>query len=416
MALPSLCGVLMPVPILILSDAPDSGTGLGRITKDLAAVLSTMPEFRVGTLGRGGHGSKNFPWAQYTFDERLQWGESLLPDIWDDFSGGDFGIIFTIWDASRLTWFGAPENLPKGKLKNFLTSSSFHRWGYFPIDGHGPNKRLSVLGCETLKGFNRILAYSRYGQEILRNSVTASSCSTSNNQVIDFIPHGINPQIFYPKGAENGRKYLGINETDTIIGCVMANQARKDWGTWARIAKELVDLDQEYMFWIHVDALERYWSIPALLADFGLEDNVRVTTDLSDAQLADMYSACHLTILPSLGEGFGYPIAESLACGTPVIHHDHAAGHEIMPRYGLTTPSPGIIDTGLLEDHNYRLDTLHNVYRPVLDPHEWMDAILDVDWSRNSISKEAVRSVEYLHWNNLAPVWKSWFRSGIGQG
>src|SRR4051812_16079347 len=120
----------MPVPLLILSDAPDSGTGLGRITKDLAAVVSTMPEFRVGTFGRGGHGSRKLPWIQYTFDERLQWGESILPKIWDDFSGGDKGIIFTIWDASRLTWFGAPEILPNSLLKMYLESDKFQRWGY----------------------------------------------------------------------------------------------------------------------------------------------------------------------------------------------------------------------------------------------------------------------------------------------
>lgn len=404
----------MPVPILILSDAPDSGTGLGRITKDLAAVISTMPEFRVGTLGRGGHGSKHFPWAQYTFDERLQWGEDILPDVWEDFSGGDFGVIFTIWDASRLTWFGCPGNLPSGKLKTFLTSGKFERWGYFPIDGHGPGNKLSILSREALKGYNRILAYSRYGQEVLRNSVEPGSlCLTSNNPVIDFIPHGINPRIFCPKPPGIGREYLRVPESNTLIGCVMTNQARKDWGTWAQIASKLVKVDSGYTFWAHVDALERYWSLPALIADFGLEDNVVITQDLSDSQLADMYSACDITILPSLGEGFGYPIAESLACGTPVIHHDYAAGNEILPRYGITEPYPGIIKT--IPRCN-RLDTLHNIFRPILYSTDWVDEITQIDWKRRAIKEEAVKSVEYLHWNNLASVWKNWLRSGIGQG
>src|SRR3954469_1091115 len=180
----------MPVPILILSDAPDSGTGLGRITKDLAALLSTMPEFRVGTFGRGGHGSRDFPWIQYTFDERFQWGESLLPHIWEDFSGGHYGIIFTVWDASRLTWFGAPENLPEGSLKDFLTSGKFQKWGYFPIDSHGVGGRLSILGQETLKGYDRILAYSKYGKAVLSNSIVGG-------KELDFIPHGIDPKVFY---------------------------------------------------------------------------------------------------------------------------------------------------------------------------------------------------------------------------
>jgi glycosyltransferase involved in cell wall biosynthesis len=403
----------MPVPILILSDAPDSGTGLGRITKDLAAVLSTMPEFRVGTMGRGGHGSKNFPWAQYTFDERLQWGESILPKVWDDFSGGDKGVIFTIWDASRLTWFGAPETLPKSPLKTFLESKQFQKWGYFPVDGHGPGKRLSLLSQETLKGYDRILAYSKYGQEVLKNSTAPNLCEAYNNNNIDYIPHGIDPTVFGNKGKEKGREFLGISAGCMLIGCVMTNQARKDWGVWAQTARRLLALDPTYMFWVHIDVLERYWSIPALLADFGLEDNVRVTTDLADRQLAELYSACNLTILPSLGEGFGYPITESLACGTPVIHHDYAAGHEIMPKYGLTDHWPGIIRTGVEEALEYRLDTLHNIYRPVLNPQDWAEEITQVNWLRPAIKREAEESVKHLHWNNLAPVWKNWFRNGI---
>lgn len=398
----------MPIPILILSDAPDSGTGLGRITKDLAAVLSTMPEFRVGTMGRGGHGSRNFPWIQYTFDEHMQWGESILPKIWDDFSGGDKGIIFTIWDASRLTWFGSPEYLPDGELKTFLMSGKFRRWGYFPVDGHGAFMNLSSLSQEALKGYDRILAYSKFGQRVLKNS-----SENSKTQYIDFIPHGIDQRIFNARDPKLGRDLLGIPEKITLIGCVMSNQARKDWGVWAQTARALLDLDSEYMFWIHVDELERYWSIPALLADFGLEYNVKITQNLSDDMLAQLYSACDLTILPSLGEGFGYPIAESLACGTPVIHHDYAAGNEIMPRYGVTDHMPGIIRSGTDEGYNLRLDTLHNIYRPVLDYKDWVDAVLEIDWFRRSIIIEAQEAVKYLHWNNLAPVWKNWFKAGL---
>lgn len=401
----------MPTPILLLSDAPDSGTGLGRIAKDLAALLSTMPEFRVGTLGRGGHGSRKLPWIQYTFDERLQWGEEILPAIWKDFAGDGDGVIFTIWDASRLSWFSLPEYLPEGPTKTLLMGNNIRRWGYFPVDSHGPEQRLSIMSQAVLGGYDRILAYSKYGKRVLENSVVPTEAG------IDFIPHGLDLDVFYPKDISSGRKYLGVNDTVTLIGCVMTNQARKDWGVWAQTARKLLDINPEYMFWVHIDILERYWSLPALIADFYLANNVKVTQNLSDEVLAELYSACDLTILPSLGEGFGYPIAESLACGTPVIHHDHAAGHEIMPTYGQEQAMniPGIIRTGVLEGCNYRLDTLHNIYRPVLDPQEWANEILSFDYNRPSSLIEATEAVKHLSWGNLAPVWKNWFRSGLGQ-
>jgi glycosyltransferase involved in cell wall biosynthesis len=40
---------------------------------------------------------------------------------------------------------------------------------------------------------------------------------------------------------------------------------------------------------------------------------------LTDVVLADLYSAALMTIMPSLEEGFGLPVIESMACGTPVL-------------------------------------------------------------------------------------------------
>jgi glycosyltransferase involved in cell wall biosynthesis len=40
---------------------------------------------------------------------------------------------------------------------------------------------------------------------------------------------------------------------------------------------------------------------------------------LGDAALADLYSAALMTVIPSFEEGFGLPVIESMACGTPVL-------------------------------------------------------------------------------------------------
>jgi alpha-1,3-rhamnosyl/mannosyltransferase len=40
---------------------------------------------------------------------------------------------------------------------------------------------------------------------------------------------------------------------------------------------------------------------------------------VTDLGLSALYSAALMTILPSFEEGFGYPVAESMACGTPVV-------------------------------------------------------------------------------------------------
>ncbi len=385
----------MPIPILIMSDAPDTTTGLGRITRDLAFVLSEIPEFRVGTFGRGGIGSKKLSWAQYTFPESEQWGEGLLIKACEDFAGNDNFIIFTIWDVSRLFWFSCPTSLPANDpLTTFLLSDKFQRWGYFPIDASGPGKKLSTLSHHALAGYDRLLAYSQFGRDIIS--------STGVDWQSDYIPHGIHQTTFYDRGREQGRELLRVIPDCKLVGCVMTNQARKDWGLWAQTAKILIDQDPSYMFWAHIDTLERYWSLPALIEDFGLSEHVRVTQAVTDDTLAKLYSACDLTVLPSLGEGFGYPIAESLACGTPVVHHDYAAGQELIKFGGLVSPK------------TFRLDTLHNIFRPVFIPEDWARKINFVIY-RDFDRAEVAKSVDHLHWDKLKYVWKNWFLQGLNE-
>src|SRR6185312_147503 len=50
--------------------------------------------------------------------------------------------------------------------------------------------------------------------------------------------------------------------------------------------------------------------------------DVRLRTGLSDAQLEQAVADARFTVFPSLHEGFGLPVAESLALGTPVITSD----------------------------------------------------------------------------------------------
>ena len=56
------------------------------------------------------------------------------------------------------------------------------------------------------------------------------------------------------------------------------------------------------------------WGLPSLLATRG----VHCLYSVSDESLASLYGAAAMTVMPSFEEGFGLPIIESMACGTPV--------------------------------------------------------------------------------------------------
>ena len=60
-------------------------------------------------------------------------------------------------------------------------------------------------------------------------------------------------------------------------------------------------------------------SADRLSALHGVEDRVKVLTDVDDDSLARIYRGARATLQPSLLEGFGLPVLEAALCGSPVI-------------------------------------------------------------------------------------------------
>lgn len=59
--------------------------------------------------------------------------------------------------------------------------------------------------------------------------------------------------------------------------------------------------------------------VSRIVQEYGLEKKIIFTNYVPDEDLPALYSSASLFVFPSLYEGFGMPILESMACGTPVI-------------------------------------------------------------------------------------------------
>ncbi len=71
--------------------------------------------------------------------------------------------------------------------------------------------------------------------------------------------------------------------------------------------------------------------------------DVILTGQVSDEQLAAIYSAAHALVLSSANEGFGLTAVEALACGTPVAACDAPALREVLGERA-TFVAPGDMD------------------------------------------------------------------------
>ena len=394
----------LSVPLLICGDNPALTGGLSRSGRDIATLACTLPQCRVGYLGRGIGNRRKLPFTVYDYPESGGWGQDYIAQAWNDFSGGDYGIIFSTDDLSRRHWFTNPVGM-SGDLATFLGEGrTFQKWAYVPLDSVGPNGRsLPLAQTDCMLRFDRVLTTSEWGQNVI---------ITSGRRDVDWLPHGIHPdKFFYPgeehcSGSVTAKESVGWEDSDVWLGCVMANQSRKDYPAAFECFAELKrEYGSRFHAWLHTDAMIQYWNVYALAADYGVGDCIEVTLGLTDSELAIRYSACDCTILPSAGEGFGFPIAESMACGTACVVTDYAAGQEIVPEDCRVKPMC------------YRVDTIHNVLRAVLSGYGFaVKAKEQIELKRGDWQYQSERiadSVKHLQWPSLKHLWSRWLVEGL---
>ena len=369
--------------LLIVSDAISGSSGLARIARDISTRIhaNLSDVYDLAVAGYGGATSCKFGFHQYHLEGvQSDWVLPSLPEIVNDFAGNERCTLLFISDPSRLGWFADPERLGGETLakypglKQWLLKANIARWIYAPVDASGPNDKLTLPLALTLMGFERILAYGQFGEGVIRRTIGDEN---ANQRHLTWLPHGLDCSEFYEMPRKLSRKLfleytgaqtlftmLGQKKTDPIaddeilVGAVATNQGRKNWCLAAETIA-ILSKKHKVRFWIHTDNLEGGWSIPSLLADFGLLEKTVISMGLiPDAKLASAYSACDLTLGPGV-EGFGFPAAESLACQTPVITGSYGGAADFVPKDMQIDP------IGFYKEGSY------SCMRPVYRAEDW---------------------------------------------
>ena len=82
-----------------------------------------------------------------------------------------------------------------------------------------------------------------------------------------------------------------------------------------------------------------------LAMQLGLDGSVIFVLRVSDEQVRAAYSGADLTVLPSLEEGFGLPVVESMTCGTRGLLIGCVSARDRGPGCGIIRPSRHRIDS-----------------------------------------------------------------------
>jgi glycosyltransferase involved in cell wall biosynthesis len=79
--------------------------------------------------------------------------------------------------------------------------------------------------------------------------------------------------------------------------------------------------------------------LKALVYELGLVNQVEFLSYVSPKDLPELYRQALALVYPSLWEGFGLPVLEAMACGTPVIC-SHGSGAEEVAKHAALLVDP----------------------------------------------------------------------------
>ena len=140
---------------------------------------------------------------------------------------------------------------------------------------------------------------------------------------ITVVPGGVDAAFTPHADADRARAALGL--TRPYVLCVASQTARKNLQALVPLAAD-------------IEVVVAGGHRPQFAREAGLEA-LRHLGAVPDELLPGLYAAAEAFALPSLYEGFGLPVLEAMACGTPVVTADTGALKETAGAAGRVVPA-----------------------------------------------------------------------------
>lgn len=198
---------------------------------------------------------------------------------------------------------------------------------WFPIDGVPAPP---IVVDRTSQADYRA-AFSEFGQRQMQTADV--DCG--------YVPLGVDCEIFKPGSKKDARETLGFPQEAFIATMVAANNgfpSRKSFPEALQAFARFRVNHKEAVLYLHtfLKPLKDGINFLPLIKDLRLPDSAVILPNeaemrvgVPDEQMALVYQASDVLLSPSMGEGFGLPIVEAQACGTPVVTQDVTSMSEL---------------------------------------------------------------------------------------
>ena len=311
--------------VLVYSDPPWMPTGYGVQTRLLAHGLARHG-YDVQVAAKAALAGGSVEWEGITVHPYATPAVDALPRTVRQVQPDLIVTLCDVWPLKPVHW-------------QAMVGTEIPVWSWVPVE-RAPLLEGVRRWCEA-DHVEAVVPMSRYGHKLLE---------PVGDKVTDPVDHAYDPAVFHPGNTYECRNRLGLPLDGPLFGVVAANigdreMPRKGWPQLLQAWRHRLDGEYRHStatvgpsghLLIHSNPYPTEGGVDLyeIARSLRLEDtNSLIFTSrvMSDRQLADLYRALDVLVLPTLGEGYGVPIIEAMACGTPAVTSSWSGCDRLTP-------------------------------------------------------------------------------------
>lgn len=288
--------------LLIIGDI-DAHTGFARVVETVAAGLKRNG-WDIGVLGVQYHGDPSPLQQHYRLYPALLGGDAL--------GIGRIKEVLEREQPDAILAFSDPWIV--AEYLRMLPNDAPPVIAHCPVDA----MHLRQVQVKPLNRLTHFAAYTHFGLNEMRAAGYIGPASV--------IPLGVERDVFYPVERSVARETADLGNDLFLVLLLDRNHWRKRldlaFAGFARFARDVPEARLVY----HGALRDLGWDIGHLAEIFGVTDKLVLTGRRFTARagvpmsaLRTIYSMCDVRLSTSLGEGWGLPTMEAMACGLPCI-------------------------------------------------------------------------------------------------